>query len=70
MTIEVETLTEEQEQAVMCWMSEEFLEERLGIPATPENVHRFVVYLALFENEVKQRKKQRFKKRQRCVEIV
>ena len=68
MKVEIETLTKEQEEAVMHRISEEVLEERLGIPATQENICGLVVHLVLFEKEVQQRKKARFKKPPRCAE--
>ena len=43
-------------KALIRRMSQEFLEDRLEIPITPENVRRFAAHIILFEKEIRKRK--------------
>lgn len=42
--------------AIVKLMAKEFLEERLGVHATVENIRRFSAHIVIFEKEIKNRK--------------
>lgn len=43
---------ENTEEALITFMAKEFLESRLGVDATPENVRRFTDHIMQFEQEI------------------
>ena len=49
---EKEELTQQEEKAVIKRMAKEWLEDYLGIAATPQNIKRLTAHVIIFEKEV------------------
>lgn len=50
-----ETFNKTERKWLIKWMSKEFLEDRLGVETTPENIRRFAAHIIVFEREVEER---------------
>ena len=51
----METLTQLQEMMVNKLIAQEFIEEKLGIDGTPENVSLFIAYIISYEQSINRR---------------
>lgn len=63
----MEMLGEKEKLELMRMIAKEFLEDRLGIDATDENVRRFMAHILLFEEQLK---KNKLKKRKKMIKKI